>query len=40
MLLKYDSVHESISLTAKLNTMISYDDFYRISEKSVHSGAE
>ena len=40
VLLKYDNVHESILLTAKLKTMISYDDFYRISEKSVQSGAE
>ena len=40
VLLKYDSVHESILLTAKLKTVISYDDFYHISETSVQPGAE
>ena len=40
VLLKYDTEHESILFTAKLKTMISYDDFYCISEKSVQSGAE
>lgn len=31
MILKYDNVHESILLTAKLKTNINYYDFYCIS---------